>query len=128
MGALSAQIRGFTECVARLLNVCDGFCAPSIDLGVPPRVRLSAEARTLLIPRCPLNVFSVVRAQAINVSKEKHSEKSAHQHELSATATMIQTEKIGMFLKVWRVTQGPREKRNAPYRLTISMRIQLLRT
>ena len=39
----------------------------------------------------PLNAFSVVCAQAINVSKEKHSEKSAHQHELSATATMIQT-------------------------------------
>ena len=52
MEALSAQIRGFGECVARFLMFCDGFCAPSIDLGVPSRVRLSAEARTLLIPRC----------------------------------------------------------------------------
>ena len=33
-----------------------------------------------------------------------------------------------MFLKVWRVTQGPREKQNAPYRLTISRLTQLLRT
>ena len=36
----------------KIADVCDGFCAPSIDLGVPPRIRLSVEARTLSIPRC----------------------------------------------------------------------------
>ena len=33
-----------------------------------------------------------------------------------------------MFLKVWGVSPGPLEKRNVPYRLTFSMRNQLLRT
>ena len=36
-------------------------------------------------------------------------------------------EKKGMFQKVWQVTEGPREKRNAPHRLTTSSRTQLWR-